>query len=155
MDARGGCLLSSVITLEEARTVVRVALERARELDCAPMTVAVLDAGGHTVALEREDDSGVLRAEIAFAKAFGSVGLGLSSRAIGMRGERYPAFVASLPAVSAGRVVPVPGGVLIRRDGRIVGAVGISGDLPDRDEDCAVAGIRAAGLDADTGADGH
>jgi uncharacterized protein GlcG (DUF336 family) len=146
---------NAVVTLDEARTVVRAALERARELECAPMTVAVLDAGGHLVVLERENDSGIMRVEIAFAKAWGSLGLGLSSRAIGMRGERFPAFVASLPAVSSGRVVPVPGGVLIRRDGRIVGAVGISGDLPDRDEDCAVAGIRAAVLDPDTGADGH
>jgi uncharacterized protein GlcG (DUF336 family) len=143
------------VTLEEARTLIRAALERAHELECAPMTVAVLDAGGHQVALEREDDSGILRVEVAFAKAWGSLGLGLPSRAIGMRAERFPTFVAALPAVSSGRVVAVAGGVLIRRDGRIIGAVGISGDLPDRDEDCAVAGIRAAGLDADTGADGH
>lgn len=140
------------ITLEQANIVVAGALERGRDLGCPPLTVAVLDPGGHLVALQRQDGSGILRVEIAVGKAWGALGMGLPSRDLARRAEAMPRFFDALAVASGGRVIPVPGGVLVRdaSDG-IVGAVGVSGDTSsDRDEDCAVVGIERAGLRADT-----
>ena len=116
------------------------------------MTVAVLDAGGHLVAFKRQDRSGILREELARGKAWGALGLGMGSRALLARAEQQPAFVNAIAAASGGRVVPVPGGVLVESEGEVIGAVGLSGDLSDKDEACAVAGIQAAGLTPRTGA---
>jgi uncharacterized protein GlcG (DUF336 family) len=144
------------LTLAQALTITDTALAKARETGLAPMTVVVLDAGGHAVALKREDNSGILRVEIATGKAWGALGMGSGSRFLADRvasGAAGAAFVNSIAAASGGRVVPVPGGVIVRDpDGEIIGAVGVSGDLSDKDEICALAGIEAAGLKADTGA---
>lgn len=141
--------MTGSVTLAEANTIITAALSRGRELDCTPLAVVVLDPGGHVVALQREDRSGILRAEIATGKAYGSLGLRLPSRNLMARAESMPRLFDALAAVSDGRMVPVPGGVLIRRGDDVVGAVGVSGDTSDRDEDCAVAGITASGLTAD------
>ena len=141
------------VTLTQASTIVDVALTKGRETNCAPLTVAVLDAGGHLVAFKREDKSGILRFDIAFGKAWGALGMGFGSRELADRAGKNPLFFGVLATVSQGRLVPVPGGVLIKdASGAVVGAVGISGDTSDRDEVCAVAGIEAAGLKAVTGA---
>jgi uncharacterized protein GlcG (DUF336 family) len=104
------------------------------------------------VALKREDNSSLLRPQIACGKAWGVLGMGFGGRELARRAAAAPAFVAALTAASEGRIVPVPGGVLIRdHAGTIIGGVGISGDLSEQDEACAVAGIKAAGLVADTG----
>ncbi len=140
------------VTLDQARAIVDAARKRGRELGLAPLTVAVLDAGGHLVALEREDRSGILRPEIAFGKAWGALGMGFGSREYLARSQTAPAFVNAIAAASQGRVVPVPGGVLAEdASGEVQGAVGISGDISDNDETCAVAGIEAAGLKPRTG----
>jgi len=134
-------------TLEQAETIARATLAQGREAGAAPLTVVVLDAGGHQVVLKREDGSGILRPEIAIAKAYGSLGMGLSSREIGERAAKQPAFFSALSAVAGGRLAPAAGGVLVRDvSGSVIGAVGVSGDVSDVDEECAVAGIRAAGL---------
>jgi uncharacterized protein GlcG (DUF336 family) len=140
------------LTLAQASTIVDAALRKGRELDLAPLTVVVLDAGGHPVALKREDRSGIMRVDIATAKAWGALGMGFGSRELFERSTKQPMFITALAAVSQGRMVPVPGGVLIRDGDDIVGAVGISGDVSDKDEACAIAGIEAAGLKAQTGA---
>ena len=140
------------LTLAQASTIVDVALKKGRDSNLAPLTVAVLDAGGHLVAFKREDKSGILRFDIAFGKAWGALGMGLGSRTLAGRAPKQPAFFTALASVSAGRMVPGPGGVLIRdKDGDVIGACGISGDVADNDEKCAIAGIQAAGLTADPG----
>ncbi len=139
----------SVLSLQRASGIVDAALAAGAEAGCRPLTVAVLDSGGHLVALKRQDSSGILRPEIAFGKAWGALGFGLGSRALT---EKNPVFLSAVVAASQGRVVPVPGGVLIRSgEGAVIGAVGISGDTSDKDEAAAVAGIEAVGLSADTG----
>src|ERR1700751_37132 len=144
----------SLITLAQASIIVDVALKKARETDLAPLTVAVLDPGGHLVAFKREDKSGILRYDIAVGKAWGALGMGFGSRTLAARAAKTPQFFTMLAAASEGRMVNHPGGVLIRNAaGDIVGAVGISGDTSDRHEACAVAGIEAAGLKADPGQD--
>jgi len=143
------------ITLSQAKTIVEAALRKARETGCAPLAVAVLDDGGHLKAFAREDGAGILRPQIAFGKAWGALGMGLGSRTFAKRIAEQPgapAFFNALAAMSEGRVVPVPGGVLIRDGGdTVIGAVGISGDTSDKDEACALAGIVEAGLIGDTG----
>ncbi|MDQ4061030.1 MAG: heme-binding protein [Pseudomonadota bacterium] len=140
------------LTLAQASTIVDAALRKGRENGLAPLTVVVLDAGGHPVALKREDRSGILRFDIATGKAWGALGMGFGTRELAERAAKVPMFFTALSAVSQGRMVPVPGGVLILDEtGGVIGAVGISGDTSDQDEICAVAGIEAAGLKAQVG----
>ena len=132
------------ITLQQATTVVEAALRKGRETGCAPLAVAVLDDGGHLKAFAREDGAGIIRPQIAVGKAWGALGMGMGSRALARRVAEQPQqapFFAALNAMSDGRVVPAPGGVLIRDGaGAVIGAVGISGDASDKDEACALAG---------------
>ena len=141
------------LTLAQASTIVDKALEHGRGAKFKPLTVVVLDAGGHRVALKREDGSSILRPQIAEGKAWGTLGMGFGGREFARRAAGGGAvFLQALMAASGGRIVPAPGGVLIRdANGAIIGAVGISGDTSDKDEMCCVAGIEAAGLNADTG----
>jgi uncharacterized protein GlcG (DUF336 family) len=143
------------LTLQQATTIMETALRTGRETNCAPLAVAVLDAGGHLKAFAREDGAGIVRPQIAVGKAWGALGMGLGSRTLARRVAEQPqqqAFFAALNAMSEGRVVPAAGGVLIRDGaGAVLGAVGISGDVSDKDEACALAGIAAARLVADPG----
>ncbi len=139
------------MTLDLATRIADAALAAGREHKFMPLSVAVLDAGGHLVAFKREDGSGILRFDIAFGKAWGALGMGFGSRELFNRTQANPTFMAALSTVSGGRLVPVPSGVLILAEGRVIGAVGISGDNSDNDETCALAGIAAAGLEAKPG----
>lgn len=139
--------------LDAARTIIREAFARGHEKGFKPLSVAVLDAGGHLVAFERQDGSSILRFQIAHGKAYGALSLGIGSRAIFQRAQQQAFFVDAVNTLAGGALVPVPGGVLVRdgEGGPVVGAVGISGDTSDNDEDCALAGIEAAGFVADAG----
>lgn len=135
-----------------AQRIVRRALAKAHELGLKPLTVAVLDARGALKHLESEDGSSLMRANIAHGKAYGAIAMGLGSRALYERSLQQPQFIDAMNALAGGALVPVPGGVLMRsRKGDIIGAVGITGDNSDNDELCAMAGIEACGLTADTG----
>src|SRR5437016_7431070 len=102
------------IQLEQAQRIVNESLSRARTLALQPLTVAVLDRGGHLVALAREDGSGLLRPQIAIGKAWGALGMGCGSRALAQRAETHPAFFNALIAASEGKIFPTAGGVLVR-----------------------------------------
>jgi uncharacterized protein GlcG (DUF336 family) len=142
-----------LIDLVRARTIVDRALNHARSNDFPPMTVAVLDAAGRLVAFAGEDGSSLLRERIARGKALGALNMGVGSRSLAARAAFSPAFVNSLVSLAEGNLVPVPGGVLIRHDNdAVIGAVGVSGHLPDDDEACAIHGITACDLRADPGA---
>ena len=140
------------VTLAQASTIVDTALKKGRETNCAQLTVAVLDAGGHLGAFKREDRSGILRYDIAYGKAWGALGMGFGTRELAERSTKNPIFFGALTTIAQGRLVPVPGGVLIKdASGNVLGAVGVSGDTSDKDEVCAVAGIEAAWLKAAVG----
>jgi len=140
------------VTLAQASSIVDATLKKARELKQMPQTVVVLDTGGHLVCAKREDGSGIIRFEAAVGKAYGALGMGWGSRTMMERAAQNPNFLTSIVAASGGRLVPNPGGVLIRDAcTAIIGAVGISGDTGDNDEIIAVAGIEAAGLKPDPG----
>jgi uncharacterized protein GlcG (DUF336 family) len=141
-----------VLTLDTASLIVDKALEKRREMGFVPLTVAVLDAGGQLKVLKREDGSSLLRPEIAMGKAWGALGMGFGGRELARRASNNPVFFGALSDMSGGRMVPNPGAVLIRSaSGDILGSIGISGDKAENDEICAVYGIEAAGLKADTG----
>lgn len=136
------------IGLAGARSIVAGALEHGAGAGFKPLTVVVLDAGGHVVCAERQDGASIGRFEIAFGKAHGALALGMGSRALMARAEQQPSFIAAAGAAVGGALIPVPGGVLLLASdgGAVIGAVGISGDNSDNDEAAAVAGARAAGL---------
>jgi len=134
---------------EKARAIVDGAFAKATADGVMPLAVVVLDAGGHPVAMERQDGAGIVRPEVAAAKAWGALGFGVSSAVLGERLSGRDAFQSAVAAASGGRFAAVPGGVLVvDAQQRIIGAVGISGDASPVDEACAVAGIEAAGLSA-------
>lgn len=142
------------LTLAEADLIIDAALAKGRELGLGKLSVVVLDDGGHPIAMKRDDGSEYLRPEIAKAKAWGALGMGLPSRLLHERAKKLPVFIGALAAIADGGLVALPGGVIVRdSDGSILGAVGVSGDVSEPDEVCAVAGVEAAGLAADFGQD--
>ena len=137
-----------ILTVAEAGQIADAVLDWGRQEKSGALTVAVLDAGGHPVVMKRDDGSEFLRVDVAIGKAWGALGMGVPSRLLA---EKPVHFLTALAAASGGRVVPVPGGVLVRRDGAVIGAVGVSGDSSEVDEAGAVHAIGAAGLEADYG----
>ena len=139
------------VSLEAASTIVDQALAKGRAMNFKPLAVAVLDPRGCLKAYKAEDGTSLMRFDIAFGKAWGALGMGFGTRELERRAEAG-AFFTSLQVLAEGKIVPVPGGVLIRNQaGQVVGAVGVSGDGSENDELCAVHGIAAAGLKPDTG----
>ncbi len=139
----------SRITLDQANAVIAGAFAKARELELKPLGAVVLDAGGHLIAYQRQDGASTGRLQLATGKAAGALFLGISSRKIGDMASDRPTFLASLGPIAPGGVVPAAGGVIVvDESGQAIGAVGISGDLSDKDEACTLAGIAAAGLNA-------
>ena len=135
------------VSLRRARTIIRKTLEKGRELELKPLSVVVLDAGGHVQAFEREDGASPGRFGIAHGKAYGAVMLGMAGTALMARAEAQAYFMASVNGVYGGAVVPVPGGVLLRdKKGAVIGAVGVTGDTSDNDVIAAMAGIEATGM---------
>jgi uncharacterized protein GlcG (DUF336 family) len=142
----------SSVNLSQADSIIAAALQHGRAASFKPLTVAVLDSGGHLVALKREDSSSLLRPQIAIGKAWGSLGLGMGGRDLAKRAAAAPTFMGAMSDLSGGNMVPVPGGVLIRdASGAVLGAVGVTGDVSENDEACALAGISKVGLVADPG----
>ncbi|MEN2396998.1 GlcG/HbpS family heme-binding protein [Pseudomonas halotolerans] len=142
----------SALTLKAAINLTGQALAAGREISAAPLTVAVLDSGGHLIALQREDGASLLRPQIAIGKAWGAIALGKGSRLLAQDAHQRPAFFAALNGLGQGNVVPAPGGVLIKgEDGRVLGAIGISGDTSDIDEQVAIRAVEGVGLKADAG----
>jgi len=135
------------IGLETAKSITAGVRAAGRDHGLKPLTVVVLDAGGHVVSVEREDGSSNSRFEIAFGKAYGALALGMGSRSLMARAEQQAYFITAAAAAIGGKLVPVPGGVLVKDDsGSVVGCVGVSGDTSDNDELAALAGITSASL---------
>jgi uncharacterized protein GlcG (DUF336 family) len=135
------------ISLETAKAITAGVRAAGKERGLKPLTVVVLDAGGHVLSVEREDGSSNNRFEIAFGKAYGALALGMGSRSLMARAEQQPYFINSAAAAIGGKLVPVPGGVLVKdEDGAVVGCVGVSGDTSDNDELAAISGIESASL---------
>ncbi|MHA3977445.1 GlcG/HbpS family heme-binding protein [Halovulum sp. GXIMD14794] len=139
----------TAISLEAAQRIIEVALKKGQSLALKPLSVVVLDAGGHVKAFAREDGASPGRFKIAHGKAYGAVMMGMGGQAQMDRAESQAYFILAANGAFDGAMIPVPGGVLVKgADGAVLGAVGVTGDASDNDEICAVAGIEAAGLTA-------
>jgi len=139
--------LQTSLPLVKANIIAAEALRLGREAKLLPLTVVVLNAAGRPGSVQSEDGSGLIRYEVALGKAYGALGMGISSRLIRDRLSERPTFQAALATASEGRLVPVPGGVLVEDvEGITIGAVGISGDTSEKDEYCAIEAIKLAGL---------
>jgi uncharacterized protein GlcG (DUF336 family) len=140
------------LDLLTATRIASHAIGHARETGFKPLAVAVLDAAGHPLAVLRDEHASFLRPQIATGKARGCLGMGFGGRELARRAQVMPAFFDAINSLTGGEVIPVAGGVLIRNaEGRILGAIGISGDTSDNDELCALRAIGEAGLVADHG----
>ena len=137
------------LTLDQARTIIEATRAKGQALGLKPLSVVVLDAGGHVIAFEREDGAAPGRFGIAQGKAYGAVMLGMAGHAQMARAEAQGYFMAAVNGVYGGQVVPVPGGVLLRKGGVVIGAIGVTGDTSDNDAEAALAGAAAAGLAAE------
>src|ERR1700750_1557754 len=140
------------LTLDVARKILDAALAKAVEKKFKPLVITILDARGTVKMTAAQDGTSLMRAEIANGKAWGALAMGMGSRALFQRAQEQAYFVSAVNTLALGRMVPVPGGVLMHdASGALLGAVGVSGDTSDNDEICAIAGIEAAGLKANPG----
>ena len=139
------------LSLEIAQKIVASALAYAQKQSLKPLAIVVLDDRGAMKAFAAQDGTSLKRDDLALGKARGALALGIGTRALMKRAEQQPYFISAAGAAIGGALIPVPGGVLIKQAGAIVGAVGVSGDTSDNDEAVAVSGITVAGLDADIG----
>ena len=143
----------SKITLQQANTIIAKAFAKAREMKIKPLGVVVLDDAGNIKSAQREDGASMFRLDIARGKAWASVAMGASSRALGKRAKDNPNFFLSLASTANGKFLPQTGAALIKdAQGNILGAAGASGGTGDEDEACCAAGIEKAGLKADVSA---
>ena len=139
------------LTLDAARKILDAALAKGTAIKLKPLAIVVLDARGCLKAAAAQDGTSLMRNEVAHGKAYGALAMGVGSRALFQRAQEQAYFIAAANTLAQGRLVPVPGGVLIMDGTALLGAVGVSGDTSDNDEICAIAGIEAAGLKANAG----
>ena len=143
----------SALTLKAANTIIAKAFEKGREMKVKPLGVVVVDASGHIVSAQRDDGASMFRLDVAKGKAWASVAMGASSRALGKRAKDNPNFFAALAATAEGKFLPQTGAVLIKSaDGGVIGAAGASGGTGDEDEACCLYGVEQAGLTGDASA---
>jgi uncharacterized protein GlcG (DUF336 family) len=140
----------TAITLNQAERIIDAIIERGVALNCRPLSVIVVEPGCKVKAFKKEDGSSMIRFEMAYGKAYTALSLGRSSKLVRERAQERPIFMRYLLAASADQIFPEGGGMLIRNDsGEVIGAVGVTGDTEDRDEELVIHGIRAAGLKTD------
>ena len=140
----------SLVTLEQSERIIDAILARGRELECRPLSVVVVELGARVKAFKKEDGSAMMRFEMAVGKAFAALALGRSSSLVRARTEERPLFMSYLMNASDGQIFAEGGGMLIRDEGgEVIGAVGVTGDTQERDEELAAHGIRAAQLKTD------
>jgi uncharacterized protein GlcG (DUF336 family) len=137
------------ITLDLATSIINSAAGKADELELNPLGIAVLDSGGHLISFVRQDGASAGRFQIAMAKAAGALFMGFSSRQVGEIAAQRPIFISSVAQLAPAGLIPTAGGIIVVDNaGAVIGAVGISGDTPENDEICVLAGIASAGLKA-------
>jgi uncharacterized protein GlcG (DUF336 family) len=146
----------STISLDLANRIIDAVLRRAAEIDCRPISVIVVEPGCKVKAFQKEDGSSMIRFEMAFGKAYAALALGRSSKLVHIRAEERPIFMRYLMSATDQQIFPEGGGLQIRNpEGEVIGAVGVTGDTEDRDEELAAHGIHSAGLKTDSDFEGR
>jgi uncharacterized protein GlcG (DUF336 family) len=139
-----------MVSLEQSNHIIEAIFARGRELSCRPLSVVIVESGAKVKAFQKEDGSAMMRFEMAFGKAYAALALGRSSSLVRVRTEERPLFMQYLMRASGDQIFPEGGGMLIRdNEGEVIGAVGVTGDTQERDEELAAHGIRAAGFKTD------
>jgi uncharacterized protein GlcG (DUF336 family) len=139
------------LSLEEANTIIAATFAAAKKRKCRPMSAIVLDAGGRVKAFQKQDGASMLRFEICYGKAYGALALGRPSKLVLEKAREKPLFMQSLERLADYPLFLEGGGQLIRdKTGELLGAVGVTGDANELDDLCAIAGIHAAKLCADS-----
>ena len=140
----------SAITLDQANRIIAAILQRGEEIQCRPLSVLVVEPGCKVKAFQKEDGSSMIRFEMAFGKAYAALALGRSSKLVRIRADERPIFMRYLLSATGDQIFPEGGGLQIRNEnGDVIGAVGVTGDTEDKDEELALHGIRTAGLKTD------
>jgi uncharacterized protein GlcG (DUF336 family) len=140
----------SAVTLDQANRIIAAILKRGAEIDCRPLSVIVVEPGCKVKAFQKEDGSSMIRFEMAYGKAYAALAMGRSSKLVRVRAEEKPIFMRYLISATGDQIFPEGGGLQIRNEaGDVIGAVGVTGDTEDRDEELATYGIHAAGLKTD------
>ena len=140
----------SIVTMAQADLIMNAVIAHGAELNCRPISVIVVEPGCKVKGFKKEDGASMIRFEMAYGKAYAALSLGRSSKLVRERAVERPIFMRYLIAASDEQVFPEGGGMLIRDDnGEVIGAVGVTGDTEDRDEELAIHGIHAAGLKTD------
>ena len=138
------------ISLSKANKIISEVFKKGAAEGLKPLAAVVLDSGGHMKAAQRQDGASIMRVDIAEGKAYGTIAVGMGTRWLNAQAETRPHFLEGLSNVSGGKIVAVPGGVLVKdKKGAIIGAVGVTGDTSDNDEVAAIAGIEAVGFVAE------
>src|ERR671918_623639 len=147
--------MMSTLTLEQANRIIAAVLKRGAELDCRPLSVIVVEPGCKVKAFQKEDGSSMIRFEMAYGKAYAALAMGRSSKLVKVRAEEKPTFMRYLQSATGDQIFPEGGGLQIRNaEGEVIGAVGVTGDTEDKDEELAAHGIRSVGLKTDEDCDG-
>ena len=140
----------TALTLDQANRIIAAIIKRGQEINCRPLSVLVVEPGCKVKAFQKEDGSSMIRFEMAFGKAYAALAMGRSSKLVKVRAEEKPIFMRYLSAATGDQIFPEGGGLQIRdHDGEVIGAVGVTGDTEDRDEELAIYGIRTIGLKTD------
>src|SRR6204780_5208301 len=139
------------LSLEQANTIIAATFATATKHKCRPMSAIVLDAGGRVKAFQKQDNASMLRFEVCYGKAYASLALGRPSKLVLQKAQEKPQFMQSIENLADYPLFLEGGGQPIRdKSGEVVGAVGVTGDVNEMDDICAIAGIHAAGLRADS-----
>jgi uncharacterized protein GlcG (DUF336 family) len=145
----------TTITLDQADRLIDAILARGAALDCRPLSVIVVEPGCKVKAFKKEDGASMIRFEMAFGKAYAALAMGRSSKLVKVRAEEKPIFMRYLISASGDQIFPEGGGLQIRdAQGEVIGAVGVTGDTEERDEELAAFGIRTVGLKTDADCEG-
>jgi uncharacterized protein GlcG (DUF336 family) len=145
----------TAITLDQANRIIAAILQRGAELGLRPLSVLVVEPVCKVKAFQKEDGSSMIRFEMAFGKAYAALAMGRSSKLVKIRAEEKPIFMRYLISASGDQLFPEGGGLQIRNEaGDVIGAVGVTGDTEDQDEELAAHGIHAAGLKTDEDCEG-
>src|SRR5437764_1923471 len=156
INGTGGGEAMSAVTLDQANFIIAAILERGAEIECRPLSVIVVEPGCKVKAFQKEDGSSMIRFEMAYGKAYAALAMGRSSKLVRVRAEEKPIFMRYLISASGDQIFPEGGGLQIRSaEGEVIGAVGVTGDTEDRDEELAAHGIHSAGLKTDSDFEGR
>lgn len=138
------------LSLEEANGIIAATFAKAAAMKLRPLAAMVLDAGGRPKSFMKQDGASLMRFEIAYGKAYAALAMGRSSRMVLQKAREKPVFMERLLALADGPMFLEGGGQLIRDpSGEVIGAIGVTGDVNETDDEAAIAGIHALGFKTD------